>query len=131
MGSEMCIRDRVLNAEWISTPEEDDVAVLVAFAQFERRLVVGDRNLGECGVLALGKARGWKLVIDDGAARQIAKEEKLEFTGTLGLLVQGIQEGRLTVAMVEDLADDLITGEYRLPFKRGGFRAWADGEGLL
>lgn len=33
--------------------------------------------------------------------------------------------------MVEALADDLISGEYHLPFGSGGFRTWALEQGLI
>lgn len=44
---------------------------------------------------------------------------------TLTLLCDGIRQGKLTVGMVEQVADDLIAGDYYLPFGRGGFRYWA------
>lgn len=103
----------------------------MAFADYERRLAVGEVNRGECGVLALGKSCGYEVVIDDGAARTIAEEEGLNVTATLPLLCRAIREMKLTVPMVEALADDLITGEYYLPFERGDFRMWALEQGLI
>ena len=44
---------------------------------------------------------------------------------TLGLLGEEIRENKLTLSMVEDLADDLLIGDYYLPFSRGGLRHWA------
>ncbi|MBD4635670.1 nucleotide-binding protein, partial [Xanthomonas citri pv. citri] len=54
-----------------------------------------------------------------------------ECTGTLGLLCEAIRKEQLTVPMVESLADDLIMGDYRLPFGPGGFKCWAEQQGLL
>jgi predicted nucleic acid-binding protein len=71
------------------------------------------------------------MVIDDGVPRKIANDENLRFRGTLGLLCEAIREDQLTVGMVERLADDLLIGTYYLPFKRGGFREWAAGQGLI
>lgn len=122
---------QVFDADWIAVDRSDDLDFLAAFASYEQRLVVDGRNTGECGVLALGKVRGYSLVLDDGVPRKIAKEEKLAVTGTLGLLCKAIREGQLTISLVESLADDLVMGTYHLPFGPGGFRAWAESEGLL
>lgn len=122
---------QVLDAEWITVDRSVDLAVIAAFAGYEERLVEHGRNRGECGVLALGKVRGWGLVIDDRTARSIAKEDGLRPQATLSLLCDAIREGKLTVPMVEALADDLISGEYHLPFGPGAFRQWALQEGLI
>jgi hypothetical protein len=37
----------------------------------------------------------------------------------------------LTVRLVSALADDLLTGAYRLPFGPGGFEKWSSESGLL
>lgn len=129
--SEKATLHQVLGALWITIDRSDDITYLSAFARYENRLAVGAKNLGECGVLALGATRGHELVLDDNVARAIAEEDGLRVTCTLSLLCNAIREGRLTVSMVEKLADDLITGDYYLPFSRGGFRSWAYQEGLI
>ena len=122
---------QVLDADWIGVDRSTDLDYLLAFAEFEDRLVNGDRNKGECGVLALGKVRGFEVVLDDAAPRQIAEDKGIRVTATLPLLCASIRDGKLTVPMVESLADDLITGAYFLPFAKGGFRQWALQEGLI
>lgn len=128
---EIPVLNEVLNADWIQIDRSDDIEFLTKFSRYEGRLVVGDANLGECGVLALGASRGCELVLDDGVARTLAEEDHLRVTSTLSLLCRAIREGQLTVPMVEKLADDLLMGDYYLPFSRGGFRAWALQEGLI
>ncbi len=71
------------------------------------------------------------MVIDDGTARAIAEEEKLAVTATLPLLCEAIRGELLTVPMVEHLADELIAGDYFLPFGPGEFRRWALEQGLI
>ena len=122
---------QVLDADWLSVDRSDDMPFLMAFAGYEQRLAVGQRNRGECGVLALGKTRGFETVLDDSVPRTIAEEEGIRVTATLPLLCNAIREGQLTVPMVESLADDLIAGDYYLPFGPGGFRKWACEEGLI
>lgn len=122
---------QVLDAAWISVDRSNDLQFLLAFAQYEQRLAVGEVNRGECGVLALGKVRKYELVLDDREARSVGDADNLQVTATLPLLCQAIREGLLTVPLVEALADDLIAGEYHLPFSAGGFRTWALQEALI
>lgn len=128
---EIPVLNEVLDATWIQIDRSDDIAFAASFARYEERLVVGDANLGECGVLALGAVRGFEVVLDDGVARTLAQDDGLRVTSTLALLCQAIREGQLTVPMVEKLADDLIVGDYYLPFATGGFRSWALQEGMI
>lgn len=114
----------VLNAQWIERREL--VAELDEFATFSALLVGSDgRNVGEAGVLAYAKAHDAVAVIDDGAARKAAREHKVSHTGTLGLLCDSVREGFLTLALVSELADHLLEGDYRLPFGPGEFKRWA------
>ncbi len=122
---------QVLDADWIGVDRSDDMPFLITFAGYEQRLVVDGQNRGECGVLALGKTRGFETVLDDNVPRTIAEEDGIRVTATLPLLCNAIREGQLTVLMVEALADDLLTGAYYLPFGPGGFRRWAYEEGLI
>jgi predicted nucleic acid-binding protein len=122
---------QVLDAPWITVDRSGDLPFLMAFARYEDRLVERGENRGECGVLALGEVRGFEVVLDDAVPRVIAEEKDIRVTATLPLLCKAIRDGQLTVPMVEHLADDLISGEYFLPFPPGGFRTWALEEGHL
>ncbi|MDN3478300.1 nucleotide-binding protein [Curtobacterium sp. APC 4022] len=124
---------QILEADWVEVDRSDDLDFTAVFADYEERLVpLGTKdNFGECGVLALGKARGFEVVLDDGTPRGIAEAEKIRVTATLPLLCEGIRAGQLTVPMVEHLADELIAGDYYLPFGPGEFRRWALEEGLI
>lgn len=128
---ELPVLNEILDADWIRVDRSDDLTFLARFSRYEERLVVGDANLGECGVLALGAVRGFEVVLDDGVARTLAEEDRLRVTSTLALLCQAIRNRKLTVPMVEKLADDLLMGDYYLPFGPGGFRTWALQEGLI
>lgn len=121
----------VLDADWIRVDRLDDLSESAAFARYEKRLVVGRQNLGECGVLALGSVHGYTVILDDSTPRGIGEEEGMTVEVTLTLLCQAIREKQLTLSMVEALADDLLAGKYFLPFEKGGFRMWALEEGAL
>ncbi|NRG41615.1 nucleotide-binding protein [Rathayibacter sp. VKM Ac-2835] len=116
---------------WIKVFRSTDLDFLSAVASVEDRLVADRKNVGECAVLALGQRFGCELVIDDSVARSVAREHGLRLTATVPLLCQGRRSTLLTLAMVESLVDDLLQGEYFLPFGRGGFRQHALETGLL
>lgn len=121
----------LLNEDWLRVDRSDDVELSVHFARYEQRIAVGAKNRGECGVLALGRVRGWEMVMDDAESRLIATDEGLRVVGTVRLLCDAVNADQLTLVMVESLADDLLANQYRLPFGRGGFRSFALQNGLL
>lgn len=53
---------------------------------------------GESEVLAVCAHRGWTAVVDEVAAHCRADERSIPNTGTLGLLVDAVQAGRVSVA---------------------------------
>lgn len=116
---------QIRDAGWIKVDRSDDLQFLVVQARYASRLASGTKNLGECGVLALAEVRGFTAVVDDRAAREVGEEYGVRVTGTLALLLQGIQLGLLTVPLVSKIADDLLATEYRLPIEPGGFERWA------
>jgi predicted nucleic acid-binding protein len=107
----------VLEADWISVYRSFNQEYVEAFAHYRDRLVVNGKNLGECGVLAMGQVYKCEVVIDDSTARQIAKEKGIRALATVPLLCEAIREKKLTTVMVEELADSLLQGD-------GGFRRW-------
>lgn len=72
----------------LSAREKDRAAVLVE--KFEIQL-------GEAEALAVGEARGIRLVLtDDLEARRVAEALELEPHGTVGIVLRGLREGMLT-----------------------------------
>ncbi len=122
----------VLSQDWVEVRRLAAEAEVEAFARYSRRLV-GDseRNIGECGVLALAEVRGFVPVVDDGPACKAAKAHGLQPRRTLGLLCEAIRQGRLTCDMVSSVADDLLATNYRIPMAPGGFVRWAVANGLI
>jgi predicted nucleic acid-binding protein len=121
----------VLDADWIRVHRSTSGDFSEAFAYYANRLVVGDKNLGECGVLAMGQIYKCEVVIDDATPRVIAKEKGIRVTATVPLLCDAIRAKQLTTVMVEALADNLLESEYYLPFGPGGFRQHVLENGLL
>lgn len=122
---------QALDADWVHVHRSDSFEYVEAFARYRDRLVADGKNVGECGVLAMGKIYGCELVIDDAVPRQIAEDEGIKVTATVPLLCDAIRERKLTMVMVEELADHLLEGKYYLPFGPGGFRQHVLENGLL
>lgn len=120
----------VLDAPWIERRDLQSAEEIERFAYYSSLLVAGERNRGEAAVLALAATTGGTAVVDDLAGRKAAKRDGVPLTGTVGLLMQAIQSGLLTVALASAIADDLLAGQYRLPFGPGGFAEFAEHNGL-
>ena len=121
----------VLDADWIHVHRSTSIDFGAAFAHYADRLAVGEMNLGECGVLAMGQIYKCEVVIDDAVPREIAEERGIQVTATVPLLCAAIRSRKLTALMVEALADNLLESEYYLPFGPGGFRQHVLENGLL
>lgn len=122
--------DALLNAPWLArvTLQEDrEIEELGRFSSF---LVSGTKNLGEAAVLAYAKAHDVTAVIDDRTASNVGRREGVKIRGTLGLLLDAVGRELLGIDEVSELADELIMVKYRLPFKAGGFKDWAENEGF-
>ncbi|MEU7618072.1 hypothetical protein AB0M91_29610 [Micromonospora rifamycinica] len=121
----------VLDADWITVHRSTDADFAEAFAHYVDRLVAGGRNIGECGVLAMGQVYKCEVVLDDATPRQLAEEKGIRVTATVPLLCQAVRTKMLTTTMVEEVVDRLLEGEYFLPFGIGGFRRHVLENGLL
>ena len=121
----------ILDADWIKVHRTTDAEFSKVFAAYHSRLVVGTKNRGECGVLAMGEVYKCEIVLDDSTPRAIAQEKGLKVTATVPILCDAIRAGKLTTVMVEALADALLESEYYLPFGPGGFRRHVLENGLL
>lgn len=121
----------VLDSDWIERRVLSSLEELGAYGKFSSRLVGADgRNAGEASVLAYAQVHRMIAVIDDGAGRKAGKTAEVQVRGTLGLLMDAIRSGQLTVEMVSQVADDLLATQYRLPFVQGEFAQWARQQGL-
>lgn len=121
----------VLDAHWINVHRSTDLAYLRSYAYYADRLVAAGKNQGECGVLALGELYKCEVVIDDSTAYKVAEENGIRVVATVPLLCDAVRANKLTLAMVEGLADNLLEGDYHLPFGPGEFRKHVLENGLL
>jgi predicted nucleic acid-binding protein len=82
-------------------------------------------------LLAMGELYKCEVVIDDATPRAIAEEKGIQVAATVPLLCDAVRAKKLTLGMVEALADNLLEGDYFLPFSSGGFRRHVLENGLL
>ncbi|WP_420625509.1 hypothetical protein [Candidatus Poriferisodalis sp.] len=120
-----------VNAHWVTHYELSSYDEIAALAMFGELLVSGRKNRGEAEVLALAATLPAEAVIDDSTAFEVGKREGVTCTRTLPLLCDAMHRGLLSLDEVSDIADDLITTDYRLPFEPGQFVRWATDEGFL
>lgn len=89
----------------------------------------GDRPT--TALCACAEVNGGTLVLDDRAARRVARRHGLTVRGTVGLVADACRRGRCTVTNASVLVDGLHATGMRLPFPRGGFESWAREKKLL
>jgi len=71
---------------------------------------------GESACLCIARQRGWGLLTDDWAARRQAKRWGVPLSGTVGVLLLAVQDGRLTLEEGNALLRHMIAQcNYRSP----------------
>jgi predicted nucleic acid-binding protein len=122
----------VLEARWLTPRDLKSDREDKAFTFYTSRLLgPSNKNLGECGVLALAEANEVIAVVDDGDARSLADERGVEVKTTVGVLCDLVNDGSLSLSLAEKVADALLVTDYRLPFKPGEFRLFVIQNGLV
>jgi predicted nucleic acid-binding protein len=125
------LRD-ALAAPWIEEVPVETPGELRFFAEYSRRLVAGERNIGEASVLAWAEAHQAIAIVDDQAAVQCGRERGVEVRRTLALVARGVKRGVMEAAGACKLVDELVqTGGARFPCSGEGFVGYARREGLL
>jgi predicted nucleic acid-binding protein len=70
----------------------------------------------EASCLAIAAHRGWALLTDDARARKAAHNWNVVVSGTLGVLVQAVRRGLLTLEDADALLAEMIAAGYRSPY---------------
>jgi predicted nucleic acid-binding protein len=120
-----------LTLPWIKPVPVDGLDELRLFAEYSRRLVAGERNVGEASVLAWAEANAGIALIDDQAAVQVGRERGVEVKRTLAIIARGVRVRLLSRGDAAVLVDDLVRVGARFPCTGGEFVAWATAVGLL
>ena len=72
---------------------------------------------GEAAGIALAKEQGLPFFSDDKKARQIAKQQGLSVSGTLGTLKLAVEEGLISIKEADQVLGEMIHGGYRSPIQ--------------
>jgi len=72
---------------------------------------------GEAAGIAVAKEEGLLFFSDDKKARQVAKEQGLEVSGTLGTLKLAVEEGMISIEEADKVLGEMIRGGYRSPIQ--------------
>jgi predicted nucleic acid-binding protein len=98
-------------ASWLDADSAENEAELKHYRAMPRKL-----HRGEAMSLAIAQCRGWRFLTDDRAARAYAEQLGVDYSGTLGLLIYAIRQGRLTVEQGNALLKAMVIhARYRSP----------------
>jgi predicted nucleic acid-binding protein len=75
-------------------------------------------DAGEASCLALAISRGFTLVTDDLAVRQLAQARDVPLTGTLGILIALVRDDALSLNEANAVLTTMIRRRYRSPVDR-------------
>ncbi len=71
---------------------------------------------GEASSIAIAKLRNWGFLTDDRKARQLAQEQGIKLSGTLGVLKNAVIRDVLIVAEADNLLGEMIKRGYHSPY---------------
>jgi predicted nucleic acid-binding protein len=71
---------------------------------------------GEASSLAIAAQRGWAFLTDDARARQAGRELQVTISGTLGVLIQSVKLGTLSLIEANTLLDHMLRAGYHAPY---------------
>jgi len=84
----------------------------------ERRIfknLLGLVGYGEAAGIAIAKGRSLHFFSDDRVAREVAKQQGVEISGTLGILKVAVEEGKLSTKEADKVLQEMTQGGYRSP----------------
>ena len=71
---------------------------------------------GEASCLAVAVRRGMAFLTDDARARAVARDLQVLVSGTLGILVQAVKKGLLSLEAADLLLNQMIQAGYHSPY---------------
>ena len=123
----------VLDADWLDHVRLERLDELGLFAEYARVLGSSrEKDRGEAATLAWAEAHGATAIVDERAATNVGRQRRVSTHGTLWLVLQGVNAGRLTEGQADAIVGALLETGSWLPFGSAGeFIPWARREGLL
>ena len=101
--------------------EREDWIVLGFFKdEHEKRIfknLLKSVGYGEAAGIAMAKRRSLHFFSDDRVAREVAKEQGVEISGTLGILKVAVEEGKVSTNEADQVLQEMIRSGYRCPIQ--------------
>jgi predicted nucleic acid-binding protein len=119
------------DGSWLSAVSVEELDELRALFEWAKRLDAGDRNIGEATVCAWAEVHDATAVLDDGDARRVGRAHGLPVHGSLWVVAEAVNSGRLALASAAGLVGELVAHGARYPCRSEGFTAWALRVGLV
>ena len=85
--------------------------------EFLFRLLAESLGKGESSCLSIAISRDLKVLTDDRDARRLAQRRGVPVSGTIGVLVEAVREGLLSVEEANTMLSDMIEKGYFSPFE--------------
>lgn len=85
--------------------------------EFLFRLFAESLGKGESSCLSIAISRDLKVLTDDRDARELAQRRGVPVSGTIGILVEAIGEGLLSIEEGNVMLSDMIEKGYFSPFE--------------
>ncbi|MQA93229.1 MAG: hypothetical protein GEV11_00820 [Streptosporangiales bacterium] len=124
-------RALILAAEWLGVATLDSLEALRSFRRWSDLLSAGSHHMGEATIFTLCELRSGMAVVDDRKARNIGRREGIAVTGTLGLLGEACDAGRLSWPGAGGMLDALRATGARFPCSGSDFRDWYAAQSLM
>lgn len=118
-------------APWLNDGGLDDDGGLLAFMRWSELIGARNHDCGEASMFAFAEINGATSIIDDREATVIGRAQGLTVHGSLWLISEFYNAGKLTAHAARRLVDDLRAVGARLPCTGSDFLAWARKHGLL
>lgn len=96
------------------------LTVLNLDAEADRRFMelMPPLGAGEASCLAVAWGRDYQVATDDKRARQKARDLEISVTGSVGILVQLVEKGLISLSLANQALAMMVEKGYRAPFDR-------------
>lgn len=118
--------------DWVEIVSLDAIDQLSRLATWQSRLGSSLHHRGEAGVFTVAQSfPGAVCIVDDAAARAVARRYAITVHGTGWAVACAVREGRWDLTSATSFCDRLMETGFRWGIERGGFPEWAYQNHLL
>ena len=104
--------DRIVEADWVKLVTLENESERSLF-----KSLLEEVGYGEAAGIAIAKGRNLVFFSDDRKARQVARDQGVKVSGTLGILELLVEEQKLSMEGADVILSKMIQGGYRSPIQ--------------